>query len=90
MFQIQYKFIYDCLLEAAVCGVTEISAQEFRQRFNNLSNKDQKTGKDGFHREFTVSSYYLLQEIFVIHTLRPELNSMIVLAMPQPVKSNRD
>ena len=52
--QNQYKFIYECLLEAAVCGVTEISSQEFRQRYNNFCNVDPKTKKDGFYREFAV------------------------------------
>eukprot|EP00794_Sanderia_malayensis_P007980 gene7980-8837_t len=48
----QYKFIYECLLEAAFCGVTEFSAQEFTQKFNKLSIVDRQTGEDGFHKEF--------------------------------------
>ena len=56
-------------MEAAICGVTEISAQEYRQRYNNLSNIDAKTNKDGFNREFTVSVRIVLRSIYHCNTV---------------------
>ena len=52
--QAQYKFIYECLLEATVCGVTEISVQEFKKKFETLCDVDPRTKRGGIVREFTV------------------------------------
>eukprot|EP00794_Sanderia_malayensis_P017289 gene17289-19017_t len=51
--EVQYKFIYNCLLEEAVCDVTEVSTEDFKQRFHDLTSQDRKTGQNGFQREFS-------------------------------------
>jgi len=49
----QYKFIFECLLEATVCGITEISVQEFKKKYDALFDVDPRAKKGGIVREFT-------------------------------------
>ena len=45
-------FIHDALLEAVECGVTEVTAREFQERYKRLGENEVGTGKTGLEIEF--------------------------------------
>ncbi|XP_065834055.1 receptor-type tyrosine-protein phosphatase S-like isoform X2 [Oscarella lobularis] len=49
----QYAFIHVALLEAVLCGNTQIPVPSFRSAFSKLSKKDGK-GRSGFERQYLV------------------------------------
>ena len=51
--QAQYAFIYVALLEAVLCGNTQIPVQSLRSAFSKLSKKDSK-GRCGFECQYLV------------------------------------
>ncbi|XP_077981840.1 receptor-type tyrosine-protein phosphatase kappa-like [Glandiceps talaboti] len=48
----QYEFIYTAVLEATVCGNTEIQTGDLRIKLGELKIKDSVTGISGIEREF--------------------------------------
>ncbi|XP_065834681.1 receptor-type tyrosine-protein phosphatase S-like isoform X3 [Oscarella lobularis] len=49
----QYVFIHVALLEAVLCGNTQIAAQDLRSAYSKLTKKDKKD-RTGFERQFLV------------------------------------
>jgi len=50
----QYIFIHDAVLEALVCGNTQVPAPELYSTIERLSEWDPKSGKTGFETQFHV------------------------------------
>ena len=45
-------FLHDVIVEAVICGQTEISASDFNQEVSNLQTIERGTGKTGFQSQF--------------------------------------
>ena len=53
--QNQYIFIHDAVLEALMCGDTQIPVTDLRQAIERLKQKDeQNDGKTGLNKQFEV------------------------------------
>ena len=63
--QAQYSFIYVALLEAVLCGNTQIPVQNLRSAFSKLSEKDSK-GRCGFELQYRVRISPLLCYAYVL------------------------
>ena len=53
LFQDQYIFIHDAILESVTCGGTEIEAGDLRKRLAQLKTKDE-SGRTGLDLQFAV------------------------------------
>ena len=56
--QEQYVFLHQAVMEALVCGNTEIIPQDLRIVMNKLSMVHKPSKKTGYEREFKVTSNY--------------------------------
>ena len=56
--QEQYVFLHQAVMEALVCGNTEIIPQDLRIVMNKLSMVHKPPKKTGYEREFKVTSNY--------------------------------
>ena len=56
--QEQYVFLHQAVMEALVCGNTEIIPQDLRIVINKLSMVHKPSKKNGYEREFKVTSNY--------------------------------
>ena len=56
--QEQYVFLHQAVMEALVCGNTEIIPQDLRIVINKLSMVHKPSKKTGYEREFKVTSNY--------------------------------
>ena len=54
IYQGQYVFIHDAILEAVTCGDTQIDSRNLRAKLNKLQRKD-RSGKTELELQFTVS-----------------------------------
>ena len=55
LWQDQYAFIHDAVLEALICGDTRIPASDLRQVVESLTQRDEENGgKTGFEQQFQV------------------------------------
>ena len=54
--QAQYIFIYDALLEAVICGDTEVNVKDLSNRMKSLEQINPETNKTLLEEEFEVSS----------------------------------
>ena len=54
MYQDQYIFIHDAILEAVTCGDTQIMSGDLRATLNKMQKKDQ-SGKTAMELQFAVS-----------------------------------
>ena len=52
LWQNQYAFIHDAVLEALICGDTQIPASEFHQAIEKLNEANER--KTGLERQFEV------------------------------------
>lgn len=50
-----YIFVHDSVLEAVVCGETQVSASNFRLAMTKLGKVDPGTGLNGFELQHQVS-----------------------------------
>ena len=57
IFQEQYMFIHDAILEQVTCGDTQISAGQLHSAVQNLTKIDQLTFKTGLQTQFDVSKH---------------------------------
>lgn len=57
MFQEQYVFVHDAILEACLCGNTAIPVCEFRAIYYNISRLDPQTNSSQIKDEFQVSTH---------------------------------
>ena len=56
LWQDQYAFIHDAILEAMTCGDTRIPASDLRQVVENLTQTDEENErKTGFEQQFEVN-----------------------------------
>ena len=54
LFQGQYEFVYDAVLDAMKCGVSVIPTEIFRDKYKEMNGaKDQ--GKSGLEKQFQVN-----------------------------------
>ena len=58
LLQAQYVFIHDAILEALVCGETQISVMNFRLTWNKLSKPNKETGMTGLECQHKVYTFY--------------------------------
>ena len=62
LWQDQYAFIHDAVLEALICGDTRIPASDLRQAVERLTQTNEESGgKTGFEQEFQVIRVYQLK-----------------------------
>lgn len=54
LFQEQYVFVHDAILEACLCGNTAIPVCEFRAIYYNISRLDPQTNSSQIKDEFQV------------------------------------
>ena len=52
--QEQYIFIHDAILEAVICGDTQMSAYDLRKSIRKLTQRNPQTHFTGFERQFKV------------------------------------
>ena len=55
LFQEQYLFVYDALLEALKSGNTSLKCHTFAEDYEKLCEKDPKTGKSQLQVQFEVN-----------------------------------
>ena len=55
LWQDQYIFVNDAVLESVICGNTQVDSRNARIVFNKMSTPDPKTGQTGYDNQFTVS-----------------------------------
>ena len=58
LFQDQYIFIHDAILESVTCGGTEIEAGDLRKRLAQLKTKDE-SGRTGLDLQFAVRLLFI-------------------------------
>ena len=59
LWQNQYAFVHDAVLEALICGDTRIPASELHQAVQRLKQKDEANeGKTGFEQQFEVNNFF--------------------------------
>ena len=65
VFQDQYVFIHDAILEAVTCGDTHIEANDLEDKLKKLQMKDQ-SGKTKLELQFAVSVHFVIWALSVI------------------------
>ena len=73
VFQEQYEFVYEALLEALKSGDTAIPCVDFRKRFCDLLKKNPDTGKVRLAEEFEVRVYtmFVYSLVSIVCNLSP-------------------
>jgi netrin-G3 ligand len=62
LWQNQYAFIHDAVLEALLCGDTQIPAFDLQQVVERLTQTEEENGgKTGFEQQFEVYYNFLVQ-----------------------------
>lgn len=57
-FQDQYIFVYDCLLEALICGDTLMYAEEYKELLADMCQFDNSIQKTKLEEQFDVRNCY--------------------------------
>ena len=60
IFQEQYIFIHDAILESVICGDTEIPSANLRKALEEMDQIDPKENISALAKQFKVSSYTML------------------------------
>ena len=55
IFQEQYVFLHDAILESVTCGDTQVTAANLRMMIKKYGRVDAITGLTGFQSQFNVS-----------------------------------
>jgi netrin-G3 ligand len=64
LWQNQYAFIHDAILEALLCGDTQISAFDLQRVVERLTQTEEENGgKTGFEQQFEVNYNFLVQKL---------------------------
>lgn len=78
LWQVHYIFIHDSVLEAVVCGETQVSASNFRLAMTKLGKVDHETGLNGFELQHQVRASVHQHPHTLMHTATTYCTSIVI------------